>query len=228
MWHLSFFTSLLWYPGIEYLGLYNTSPSAYSFYITILFWTIFCCTPFWFRSPKTGFGDPVTSPLILAKFAVVPAFVSLLLYPVKIRVVYRFGILVWTLRYFLGIYHTDTEGKLGQYFRYFKIGGSPLFPKEGGGLRPPFVHFALLLRDKRNSRQIFKKRVPAKSSKGVPAKSYIKNTQLWDFGKIVIPIPKYRPNSASNLPIPARGGVKKRYTTLVYIKEDYRTILVST
>jgi hypothetical protein len=102
----------------------------------------------------------------------------------------------------------------GQYFWYFKIGGSPLFPKEGGGLRPPFVHFALLLRDKRNSHQMFKKRVPAKSSKGVPAKSYIKNTQLWDFGKIVIPIPKYRPNSASNLPIPARGGVKKWDTTL--------------
>jgi hypothetical protein len=39
---------------------------------------------------------------------------------------------------------------------------------------------------------------------------------LWDFGKIVIPIPKYRPNSASNLPIPARGGVKKRYTTLIW------------
>jgi hypothetical protein len=60
-----------------------------------------------------------------------------------------------------------------------------------------------------------KKRVPAKSSKGVPTKSYIQNTQLWDFGKIVIPTPKYRPNSASNLPIPARGGVKKRYTTLI-------------
>ena len=37
---------------------------------------------------------------------------------------------------FLGIYHTDTEGKLGQYFRYQKIGGSPLFPKKGGP-RPP-------------------------------------------------------------------------------------------
>ena len=133
------------------------------------------------------------------------------------RVAYRFDISVWTLWYFLGIYHTDTEGKLGQYFRYFKIGGSPLFPKEGGGLRPPFVHFALLLRDKRNSRQIFKKRVPAKSSKGVPAKSYIKNTQLWDFGKIVIPIPKYRPNSASNLPIPARGGGKET----VYNSSDF-------
>jgi hypothetical protein len=37
MWHLYFFTLLLWYPGFEYLGLYNTSPSAYSFYIPILF-----------------------------------------------------------------------------------------------------------------------------------------------------------------------------------------------
>ena len=26
---------------------------------------------------------------------------------------------------FLGIYHTDTEGKLGQYFRYQNFGGSP-------------------------------------------------------------------------------------------------------
>ena len=26
---------------------------------------------------------------------------------------------------FLGIYHTDTEGKLGWYFWYQKIGGSP-------------------------------------------------------------------------------------------------------
>ena len=26
---------------------------------------------------------------------------------------------------FLGIYHTDTKGKLGQYFRYQNFGGSP-------------------------------------------------------------------------------------------------------
>jgi hypothetical protein len=45
---------------------------------------------------------------------------------------------------------------------------------------------------------------------------------LWDFGKIVIPIPKYRPNSASNLPIPARGGVKNRYTTLAKIASELR------
>jgi hypothetical protein len=45
---------------------------------------------------------------------------------------------------FLGIYHTNTEGKLGQYFLYQnlagapqKICGSPLFPKKGGP-RPPF------------------------------------------------------------------------------------------
>jgi hypothetical protein len=56
--------------------------------ITILFSTIFCSTPFWFRSPKTGFGDPVTSPLILAKFAMLPAFVSLLLYRVKIYITF--------------------------------------------------------------------------------------------------------------------------------------------
>ena len=44
---------------------------------------------------------------------------------------------------FLGIYHTDTEGKLGQYFRYQKIGGSPSknwreppFSQEGGASAP--------------------------------------------------------------------------------------------
>ena len=44
---------------------------------------------------------------------------------------------------FLGIYHTYTEGKLGQYFRYQKIGGSPSnnwreppFTQEGGASAP--------------------------------------------------------------------------------------------
>ncbi len=33
----------------------------------------------------------------------------------------------------------------------------------------------------------------------------------------VIPIPKYRPASAGNLPIPARGGVKKRYNSTILL-----------
>ncbi len=44
---------------------------------------------------------------------------------------------------FLGIYHTDTEGKLGQYFRYQIFGGSPSkywreppFSCEGGASAP--------------------------------------------------------------------------------------------
>jgi hypothetical protein len=44
---------------------------------------------------------------------------------------------------FLGIYHTDTEGKLGQYFRYQNFGGSPSknwreppFSQEGGASAP--------------------------------------------------------------------------------------------
>ena len=45
---------------------------------------------------------------------------------------------------FLGIYHNDTEGKLGRFFGIKTlagapktIGGSPLFPKKAGP-RPPF------------------------------------------------------------------------------------------
>ena len=33
---------------------------------------------------------------------------------------------------FLGIYHTDIEGKFGRYIRYQKGGSGPLFPQKGG------------------------------------------------------------------------------------------------
>ena len=33
---------------------------------------------------------------------------------------------------FLGIYHTDTEGKLGRYISVKKGGSAPLFPQKGG------------------------------------------------------------------------------------------------
>jgi hypothetical protein len=66
------------------------------------------------------------------------------------------------------------------------------------------------LRDKRNSHQIFKKRVPAKSPKGVPAKSYSKNTHSNNDTEI----PNTEGSFGWYLPIPARGGVKNRYTTL--------------
>ncbi len=80
-------------------------------YSTSLFWTIFCCTPFWFWSPKTGFGDPVTSPFILTKFAVVPAFCIPCALPCQN--IYYFSITVldqdktFTIpcRYVINIYH---------------------------------------------------------------------------------------------------------------------------
>jgi hypothetical protein len=75
---------------------------------------------------------------------------------------------------FLGIYHTDTQGKLGQYFWYQNFGGSPSkhlreppFSLEGGasafflkrgGLSTRFVHFTLLFEEKRNYRGIFQKK----------------------------------------------------------------------
>jgi hypothetical protein len=64
---------------------------------------------------------------------------------------------------FLGIYHTDTEGKLGQNFRskfwresLKKLAGAPFFLRRGG-LGPLFVNFALLLKKKRNYHGIFQK-----------------------------------------------------------------------
>ena len=81
------------------------------------------------------------------------------------RVVSRIGIFrSVSVGNFLGIYHTDTEGKLGQYFRYQKFGRSPSkkwreppFSKERGAW-PPFVHFTLLLKKKRNSLGNFQKK----------------------------------------------------------------------
>jgi hypothetical protein len=35
----------------------------------------------------------------------------------------------WYRSEFLGIYHTDTKGKLGQYQN---VGGNPFFPQKGG------------------------------------------------------------------------------------------------
>ena len=84
------------------------------------------------------------------------------------------------VRYFSVItYHTDTEGKLGQYFQYQNFWREPLknwweppFSKEGG-LRPPFCALRPPFEGKKEfPRNFSKKEFPAKSSKGVPAKAY--------------------------------------------------------
>jgi len=71
---------------------------------------------------------------------------------------------------FLGIYHTDTKGKLGQYFRYQKIGGipsknlrEPPFTQEWGASAPSLYTSPSFWRKKGIPAELFKKRVPAKS-----------------------------------------------------------------
>jgi hypothetical protein len=83
----------------------------------------------------------------------------------------------WYWSVFLGIYHTDTEGKLGQYFRYqkfggspSKIGGSPLFPKKGGP-RPPLCTLCPPFEEKKEFPQNFsKKEFPRKLKNVFPLK----------------------------------------------------------
>ncbi len=71
------------------------------------------------------------------------------------------GISVGIGRYFIGIMiPIPTENSVGR-FRYYKFGGSLKklagAQRRGGG-GPLFVHFALLLKKKRNSRGIFQKK----------------------------------------------------------------------
>ena len=92
---------------------------------------------------------------------------------------------------FLGIYHTDNEGKLGSIFFGIKIlagapqkiGGSPLFPKKGGH-RPPFC--TLLCKKKEFPRNFSKKEkvFPPKLTYSTPIHTYVqqyrpKNTKMY-------------------------------------------------
>ncbi len=102
--------------------------------------------------------------------------------------VFRFGI-GW---YFLGIFHTNTEGKLGKAFGILHLVETPYFSSKGG-FCPLFDVWG---------KNIF----PLNLLNGVPAK----------FHKIVFSNTDwiYRPASASNLPIPAKLPVYRWSTTL--------------
>ena len=102
------------------------------------------------------------------------SFSHLLFYLVVFCILYSLelytgvGILVGIGRYFVGIMiPIPTENLVGR-FQYYKLGGSlkklagaPFFQRRRGP-GTLFV-FALLLKKKRNSRGIYKKRVPANS-----------------------------------------------------------------
>jgi hypothetical protein len=68
----------------------------------------------------------------------------------------RVGILVGIGWYFTGKYQPiPTENSVG-IFRYYKIGGSPIFPKKGGSA--PFLNDFPRVFSKKESREIFKKK----------------------------------------------------------------------
>jgi hypothetical protein len=77
---------------------------------------------------------------------------------------------------FLCIHHTNTEGKLGQYLSKIwreplkTMAGAPFFLRKGGP-GPLFVHFALLLKKKKEFQQNFsKKEFPRNLKKVFPPK----------------------------------------------------------
>jgi len=77
-----------------------------------------------------------------------------------------------------------------------KIGGSPVFPKKGG-IGPLFVHFALLLKKKKEfPRNFSKKEFPRKLKNMFPPKFTVQQYR-----------PKYRKSSKSDtskIPIPKK------------------------
>jgi hypothetical protein len=97
--------------------------------------------------------------------------------------------------YFLGIFLTDTKGKLGKDLWYHTFGENPFFAHFCplfDGPSPPFEG---------SSRKI--------SQNGAPAKSF--STKI-----PYIPYQIYQPASAGNLPIPAKLPVNRWDTTLFF------------
>jgi len=93
---------------------------------------------------------------------------------------------------FLGIYHTDTEGKFGQHISVSKRGQCPPFPQKGGN-GPLFEKLQPLLEKRGEER----------------GEVYEKGGDRYR--------PKYRKSSKSDtgkLPIPKKTAVTPRYTTL--------------
>ncbi len=94
---------------------------------------------------------------------------------VMIRVVYRliryFGMNPVFSRFFS--YRIPKGNSVGK-FGILKLVGTPFSQRKGGGASAPFCTLRPPFEEKRSSRHIFKKRVPAKSSKVIPAKSYSK------------------------------------------------------
>ena len=97
-------------------------------------------------------------------------------------------------RYFTNRYQRQTRLV---HFGIKKMAGAP-FSQEEGGFGPLFVHFAPLLRKKGIPTEFFKKRVPGKSSKGVPAKACSTKIPTGYTNRPVLVIYQYRPG----------GGVK--------------------
>ena len=70
----------------------------------------------------------------------------------------RVGISVGIGWYFVGKYQPiPTENSVG-IFRYYKFGGSPIFPKKGGSA--PFLNDFPRFFSKKESREILKKKFP--------------------------------------------------------------------
>ncbi len=105
--------------------------------------------------------------------------------------VFRYGI-GW---YFLGIFLTDTKGKLGKDLRYHTFGGNPFSLASA----PFLMDQAPLLRG-----------VPAKFHKmELPPNLTVQKIPY-------IPYRIYQPASAGNLPIPAKLPVNRWDTTLQF------------
>jgi len=136
-------------------------------------------------------------------------------YSITTRVVYQIGIF-WSVsvgnsRYYQYQYQRISRSvfSVSKLWRepLKKLVGAPFFLRRGG-LGPLFVHFALLLKKKRNSRRIFQK----KSSLEFLKRCSSQNLQYNNTDR------KYRKPSKSDtskIPIPKKLLVTLWYTTLI-------------
>ena len=147
----------------------------------------------WMISSEPYFNFP---PFQRTDMPLVPYCLRLELYTDSVFWYEPFGIPVFSYQIPKG----NSVGKFG----ILKLAGAPFSQRKGGGFGPLLYTSPSFWGTKGIPAKLSKKEFPQNLQKVFPPNRTVKNTH----SNTDTEIPKYRPASAGNLPIPARGGVK--------------------